>query len=166
MTAPRHVAVIDIGKTNAKLALVDLASRTEIAALRQPNRVLSGGPYPHYDVDAIWSFILDGLATLKREHAIDAISVTTHGATAALVDASGNLALPILDYEFDGPDGMRGEYDAVRPPFSETGSPALPIGLNLGAQLFWLQRSFPKEFDRARAILMYPQFWVRKLTGV
>lgn len=166
MTAPRHVAVIDIGKTNAKLALVDLATRSELTALRQPNKVRTDGPYPHYDIDAISSFIVDGLATLTRDYPVDAISVTTHGATAVLIDSEGELVLPVLDYEFDGPDGVRGDYETVRPPFAETGSPALPIGLNLGAQLFWLSRNFPDAFARARAILMYPQFWSRRLTGV
>jgi sugar (pentulose or hexulose) kinase len=163
---PRHVAVIDIGKTNAKLALVDLEAKAEIAAVKRPNIVRTSGPYPHYDVDSLWAFIHDGLASLGREQPIDAISVTTHGATAALVDEQGGLVLPVLDYEFDGPDRLRVEYDAVRPPFSETGSPALPIGLNLGAQLFWLQRSFPAEFGRTHAILTWPQYWSRRLTGI
>lgn len=166
MTAPRHVAVVDIGKTNAKVALVDLETRTEIAARRQPNRPLKDGPYPHHDVDALWAFVLDGLASLGREHPVDAISVTTHGATAALVDARGDLVLPVLDYEFDGPDRLRDEYEAVRPPFAETGSPRLPIGLNLGAQIFWLEKSFPEAFAKLHAILCYPQFWTAKLTGV
>ncbi|MBO6719793.1 MAG: FGGY-family carbohydrate kinase [Rhizobiaceae bacterium] len=166
MTTPRHVAVIDIGKTNAKLALVDLATRTELTALKQPNRVKTDGVYPHFDIDAIWSFILDGLGKLGRDYPVGAISVTTHGATAALVDEAGELVLPVLDYEYDGPDRLRHDYDTVRPPFAETGSPALPIGLNLGAQIFWLRRSFPEEFDRTSAILMYPQFWARRLTGV
>jgi sugar (pentulose or hexulose) kinase len=168
MTAkpPRHVAVIDIGKTNAKLALVDLAAHVELISFKQPNRVRTEGAYPHHDVEALWSFMLDGLASLRRDHPVDAISVTTHGATAALTDAAGDLVLPVLDYEFDGPDKLRGAYDAVRPPFSETGSPSLPIGLNLGTQLFWLKRSFPAAFDRTHAILLYPQYWARRLTGV
>lgn len=166
MAEPRHVAVIDIGKTNAKLALVDLATRAEVTALRRPNRPLPGLPYPHHDTDALWSFILEGLASLRREHPIDAVSVTTHGATAALVDAQGGLALPVLDYEFGRPDRLRDAYDAIRPSFTESGSPGLPLGLNLGAQLFWLQRSFPEAFARTHAILTYPQFWTWKLTGI
>ena len=166
MAPPRHVAVIDIGKTNAKLALVDLEVRTEAAALRQPNRVRTDGPYPHHDVDRLWSFVLDGLASLGREFPVDAVSVTTHGATAALVDTRGDLALPVLDYEFDGPDRLREAYETIRPPFSSTGSPPLPAGLNLGAQLFWLRRSFPDAFARTRAVLTYPQYWSWKLTGV
>jgi sugar (pentulose or hexulose) kinase len=161
---PGHVAVIDIGKTNAKVALVEHG--VEKAVRRTPNAVLRGGPYPHYDTEHLWQFILGGLAELSREARIDAISVTTHGATAALTDASGGLALPIVDYEYDGPDSLAAEYDAARPPFAQTGTPRLPIGLNLGAQLFWQARAFPEDFARTAAILMYPQYWAFRLSGV
>ena len=96
MTTLRHVAVIDIGKTNAKVAVVDLQSNTEIAVRKQANHVLSGAPYPHYDVEKIWVFILSALSDLQRETSIDAISVTTHGATAALLDDAGCRILWML----------------------------------------------------------------------
>jgi sugar (pentulose or hexulose) kinase len=165
-TPPRHAAVIDIGKTNAKVALVDMGTFAEVAVRTLPNAVLRSGPYPHYDIDGIWSFVLDALRDLNREHAIDAITATTHGAACALLDAAGDLALPVLDYEHDGPDTLAAEYDAVRPLFAESGSPRLPGGLNLGAQLFWQQRRFPEAFARAAAILTYPQFWTFRLSGV
>jgi sugar (pentulose or hexulose) kinase len=161
---PHRVAVIDIGKTNAKVALVE--GGLEKAVRRTPNAVLRNGPYPHYDTERLWQFILGSLAELNREARIDAICVTTHGATAALIDSSGDLALPILDYEHDGPDALAAEYDAARPPFAETGTPRLPVGLNLGAQLFWQGRTFPEAFGRTAAILMYPQYWAFRLSGV
>jgi sugar (pentulose or hexulose) kinase len=162
----RHVAVIDIGKSNAKVALVDLTTLSEIALRRTANSPVRHAPYPHHDVEALWTFILNSLTYLDGERRIDAISITTHGATGALVDASGELVLPVLDYEFDGPNWLAADYDAVRPPFAETGTPRLPIGLNLGAQLFWQQKWFPAEFARAAAMLMYPQYWALRLTGV
>ncbi len=70
----------------------------------------------------------------------------------------------MLDYEHDGPDALAAEYDAVRPPFSETGSPRLPLGLNLGAQIFWQERRFPERFANVAAILTYPQYWTFRLT--
>ncbi|MBZ9674622.1 FGGY-family carbohydrate kinase [Mesorhizobium sp. ES1-1] len=166
MDAIRHVAVIDIGKTNAKVALVDLVTLSEVALRRMANAPLRRAPYPHHDVEALWAFILDSLASLGREQRIDAISITTHGATGALVDTSGELALPILDYEFDGPEALASDYDAIRPPFNQTGSPRLPLGLNLGAQIYWQQKQFPAEFARAARMLMYPQYWALRLTGV
>jgi len=72
----------------------------------------------------------------------------------------------VLDYEFDGPDRLAADYDAIRPPFAETGTPRLPLGLNLGAQFFWQQKRFPAEFAKAVAMLMYPQYWALRLTGI
>jgi sugar (pentulose or hexulose) kinase len=165
MRGVRHVAVIDIGKTNAKVALVDVINPGEIAIRKTANSVVRDGPYPHHDVERLWEFILDGLAVLNGEHPVDAISVTAHGATAALLGHDGRLALPVLDYEHDGPDALRDDYGAVRPSFEETGSPCLPNGLNLGAQLFWQQRSFSDTFAKVASILMYPQYWSFRLSG-
>src|SRR5215217_6323002 len=98
------VAVIDIGKTNAKVALVDLDRFEEIAVRKTANTVVSEGLYPHFDIERLWDFIISSLGELNAERSIDVISVTTHGATAVLLDADGQLALPVLDYEHTGPD--------------------------------------------------------------
>jgi L-fuculokinase len=95
---------------------------------------------------------------------ITAIVPVTHGATAALVDDKG-LVLPVPDYEYTLPGGGA-HYDAVRPAFASTLSPALPAGLNLGRQLHWLATAYPEQFARTRHILMYPQFWAWLLSGV
>lgn len=162
----RHVAVIDIGKTNAKVAMVDLEHMREIDVRTRPNLVLQDGSYPHFDIGALWEFILDSLAEISVKQPVDAISATTHGATAVLLDAQGNLALPVLDYEHPGPDTLAAEYAAARPPFEETGSPRLPGGLNLGAQIFWMARTFPDAFSRVASVITYPQYWAYRLSGV
>ena len=116
----QHIAVLDIGKTNAKVLLIDLGTGAEVMALKRPNTVLTDGPYPHFDAEGLWDFLLDGLSQLAAAHRIDGVSITTHGASGVLVDASGGLALPILDYEFTGPDRLAAEYDALRPPLTGT----------------------------------------------
>ena len=166
MTNIQRVVVIDIGKTNAKLALVDMKSLAEIAVRKIPNHILQDGPYPHFDIEALWQFILLGLREFQTQHGVDAISVTTHGACAALIDDGGKLALPVLDYEYDGYGDVTAEYDAQRPDFSETGSPHLPLGLNLAKQFFWLQKQYPQDFACVKNILMYPQYWAYRLTGI
>ena len=165
MTEPATIAVIDIGKSNAKVVLIDRQTRATIGAKSMRNAVAAGGPYPHHDVERLWRFILDALGALNHTRAVEGISITTHGATAALATDDG-LALPILDYEHGGPEETATDYDAVRPPFAETLSPRLPNGLNLGAQLFWQARTFPREFAAARYLLMYPQYWAWRLTGI
>jgi len=82
------------------------------------------------------------------------------------LDECGNLALPVLDYEFEFPRDLVEAYTAIRPPFSETLSPRLPAGLNLGAQIYFQKSTLPREFARVRTILMYPQYWVFRLSGV
>jgi len=160
-----HVAVIDIGKTNAKLALVDLATLKELAVVKRPNTVLPGPPWPRFDVDGIWDFLLGAMARFHQSHGINAISITTHGACAALIGHDGNLAAPILDYEHDGPDATAADYSAIRPPFEETGAPRLSMGLNLGAQLHWQFAEDPELRGRTAAVVTYPQYWGYRLTG-
>lgn len=162
---PSHVAVIDLGKTNSKVALVDTATATETQVIKQPAAVSSETLYPSLDHLAIEAFVLNSLRALAATHTIDAITVTTHGATAALLNEAGKLALPVLDYEFSGIDDLRIEYDQYRPPFADTGSPALPGGLNIGAQLYWQQRHHARQFSQASTLLTWPQYWVYKLTG-
>jgi len=164
MPTPATIAVIDIGKTNAKVVLIDTASATQVDVLSMPNKPVETGPYPHADVEGLWTFILASLKTLNARHGIAAVSITTHGATAALVAGDG-LALPVLDYEHAGPEETTAEYARARPDFSESYSPRLPNGLNLGAQIFWQSRTFPAEFGRVEAILTYPQYWAWRLTG-
>lgn len=161
----RRIAVLDIGKTNAKLLVVDLATGADEVLARVPNAVVRSGTYPHHDMEMLWQFALSGLK-LAATRGVDAVSITTHGAACVLVDADGGLALPMLDYEHDGPDRLASEYDAVRPEFTETGSPRLPVGLNVGAQLFWLSRAFAADFARIRHVLMLAQYWSFRLSGV
>jgi sugar (pentulose or hexulose) kinase len=161
----RHIAVIDIGKTNAKLALVRADGLEEIDVAARPNAVLRGPPYPHFDVAGHLQFLLDALGRFHQSHGIDAISITTHGACCVLLSADGSLAAPVLDYEHDGPDTTAAAYDAVRPTFAETGSPRLPHGLNIGAQIHWQFHNDPGLSDRVAHILTYPQYWGYLLTG-
>jgi sugar (pentulose or hexulose) kinase len=198
-----HIAVIDIGKTNAKLALVDGDTLAEIAVETRPNTSVKpplpssptrgervpglaasqgmtdahraplppvgrdgvGGLWPTFDLKGHWDFILHHLAAFHRAHGVDAISVTTHGASCVLLDAQGNLAAPMLDYEHPAPDDLATAYDTLRPDFAETGTARLPMGLNLAAQLHWQFATDPALKDRTAHILTYPQYWGFRLTG-
>lgn len=165
-------AVLDIGKTNVKLQLVNSGDKIHESFSRK-NIPLQDGPYPHADVAGIWQWLLATLSKVSADNAQEQITdiiITTHGATAALVDTavtdgSDGLVLPILDYEYVNINQCDTPYNAVRPVFSETLSPSLPAGLNLGRQIFWLQQSFPEAFNRATQLLMYPQYWGWRLTG-
>ena len=70
-----------------------------------------------------------------------------------------------MDYENPIPADERRRYDAQRDQFSTTGSPALPDGLNLGAQLHHLETIHPGSLDHAE-IMLWPQYWAWLLSGV
>jgi sugar (pentulose or hexulose) kinase len=160
------LAIIDIGKTNAKVVLFDVARKIEFAERRITNRVVHADPYPHYDSEGLWIFICTALAEFYQTHGFDAISITTHGASIALLDENGQLALPILDYEHSYPQDVTQAYSLIRPSFPETYSPSLSGGLNVGAQLHYQKALFPKAFANVRTILTYPQYWAFRLTGI
>ncbi|PCJ89071.1 MAG: carbohydrate kinase [Hyphomicrobiales bacterium] len=166
MKQQRYIAIIDIGKTNAKVALVDMDCLKELRVCTTPNHVVAGPPYAHYDTHALWQFICASLKTFHAEFGVDAISVSAHGATLAMVDEHGGLAGPIMDYEFSGFDDTWQAYQAHRPPFEESGSPLLPGGLNSAAQLYWIQQNCPKIWQRTKRIVTYPQYWSGHLSGV
>jgi sugar (pentulose or hexulose) kinase len=161
-----RIAVLDIGKTNAKVVVIDAKTGKEIVAVRTPNQVTTSGIYPHYDIERLWAFAVKALKTFAADPGFDAISITTHGASAVLLDAAGNLAMPALDYEHHYPDVISGAYDRLRPSFDETFSPRLSGGLNLGAQFHYQKSTFPELFANVTAIVTYPQYWAWRLSGV
>ena len=161
------VAVLDVGKTNVKVALFD-RSGALIAERSRPNAPLAPDakwPYLRLDVEMIWTFLISALKELAATAEIEAISISTHGAAGVMVDDKGP-APPPMDYEFAGFGPLLAEYDAQRPPFQETLSPRAPRGLNLGRCVYYYERRYPELFARASAFLMYPQFWLWRLTGV
>ncbi|NLS18893.1 carbohydrate kinase [Rhizobium sp. P40RR-XXII] len=165
-TAYRHIAVIDIGKTNAKVVVLDAETGAELVAVKTANSVLKSGPYPHYDIEGLWDFIVSALKGFASTPGFDAISITTHGASAVMLAADGNLAMPVLDYEHDYPQALQDAYARLRPDFSETFSPGLSVGLNVGAQIHYLKSIFPADFAHVATIVTYPQYWALRLSGI
>ena len=159
----RTTAVLDVGKTNIKLLV--FRAGTIVFRRSAPNVGRPAPPYPHVDTEAIWQFCLAALGEAAREHRIEAVIVTTHGATVTMVGES-DLAAPVMDYEYAGPDGDEPDYAPLRPPFGETLTPQMPGGLNWARQVLHIQRHHPDLFDRTRHILMYPQYFGWRLTGV
>ena len=163
----QHILIMDIGKTHVKLHVLNDENFHSEYSLQMGNKVVQGEFYPNADVDAIWNWLCTSVKAISDRYLIKKVTITTHGATAALINRNsiGNgLVLPVLDYEYEAVY-THSDYQKVRPEFSCTFSPNLPAGLNLGRQLFWLKQQFPQQFESATDILMYPQYWSWRLTG-
>lgn len=157
-------AVLDVGKTNVKLVVIG-EDGAELYAATRPNVTRPGPPYPHCDVAVLWGWLIDELAGVARHFSIDTIVPVAHGACSVLVGVD-DLAMPVLDYEHDGPDAIHDAYAAAVDPFSETLTPLLPLGLNVGKQVYWQRHAFPDQFAEARHLLMWAQYWSWRLTGI
>ncbi len=118
-----------------------------------------------FDTDRIWQWFLRCLTEICSSHQPDAIVTTTHGASAILLGQDGKL-LDLLDYESGQYQTISTEYDKLRDGYYLTGSPNLTNGLNLGRQIYWVQKQHPHIFEEVISILLYPQYWTFLLTGV
>ena len=158
------VAVLDVGKTMAKLTLWTRCGELVARETRANDRPSMDG-YRSLDVDGIDAWIGQVLRQFALLGRIGAIVPVGHGAAAAIV-RDGALVTAPMDYEEAMSAEDRRDYDRHRSPFSETGSPALPDGLNLGAQLHRLQGIRPGLLDGGSTILLWPQYWAWRLSGV
>jgi sugar (pentulose or hexulose) kinase len=163
--AHKLIAVFDVGKTNAKLSLVDPAQGRELWSVRRPNGVVENDAGRQLDVLAIEDWLLESLRAAPERQRIGVIVPIAHGAAAVLVDHAGEL-LAAPDYEDPRFNDVADEYTGLRDAYSQTFSPNLPQGLNLGRQLFHLQTRRAELFRRAAHILLYPQYWAWRLCGV
>ncbi|MDJ0683177.1 MAG: sugar kinase [Alphaproteobacteria bacterium] len=162
---PRGVAVIDAGSTNTKLFLfgpeLDLLAE-ETAPSVHPH----GPPYRWIDPAPVLGLIQAGLARFDRIAPVDMVIPCAHGSALALLDADGDLALPIMDYEAEPPTDIVEGYANLAPDFSEVFAPTNPGGLTLGRQLYWQETAFPDAFASVRTILPWGQYIAYRLTGV
>jgi sugar (pentulose or hexulose) kinase len=157
------VAVLDVGKTHAKLTLVDHTGRV-LATRTRANAAPMHDNRPALDAERIETWAIGALKAVAEAADIVAIVPVGHGAAAALV-AGDRLAAPVMDYEVAPPGEIARAYDTERDPFALTGSPRLPLGLNLGQQLFWQERLYPDVWPARAQALLWPQYWAWRFSG-
>jgi L-fuculokinase len=159
------IAVLDVGKTNAKLILVEAVSGEIAWSIERRSTPVVRAGIRELPVAGIERWLLSGLASAPHKERIRALVPVAHGAAAVLVSSSGETLLA-PDYEDPVFDTVGESYRPLRDSFEATFSPFLPLGLNLGRQLYYLREQHPQLWNSAAAVLMYPQFWAWRLCGV
>lgn len=157
-------AVLDIGKSNAKLSVIDMRDGREVFAERRPNTPRTGGPLLELDIEGLEHWMRDALARAPDRGKIGAIVPVAHGASCVMLDQGGNVLLA-PDYEDPRLADNLG-YEALRDPFALTLSPSLPLGLNLGRQVHHAATRLPELFAAVRWIVAYPQYWAWRFSGI
>ena len=146
MPAPATVLVLDIGKTNAKAVLVDggdagrdrradhaepAAARAALSALPTPRRSGGSSSTPARTMQARHGVGRDRGHRARRDGGAGRRGRAGWRCRSSTTSTPARTSSPPTT-------------TPPRPAFEETGSPRLPAGLNLGAQLFWQFRRFPE----------------------
>jgi sugar (pentulose or hexulose) kinase len=165
--ATRYVAVIDIGKTNKKVHIYD----AELSLVEERSRSFESverDGIPWVPSEEIEEWLLDTLSELGARYAISLISITTHGATFACVNADGELAIPVVDYTYEPGDAFHEQFHAlVGAPEQlqrETATQALPSLLNVAQGVYFFQTRMPEAWKNVHQVLFYPQYLAFRLT--
>jgi sugar (pentulose or hexulose) kinase len=160
--------VIDIGKSHAKLLMVDDAGTVVERHGSNNASVMSPLGYPALDVFGLEAWMAQTLSASTHTRHCTKVITSTHGAALVALGDEG-LAWEPMDYEHDAlaasPQLAQAFADASDP-FDLSLSPALPAGLNAARQLFAVQHLYPQAWQRTRCILPYPQYWAWLLCGV
>lgn len=162
MTLQATFLIVDIGKTLSKVTAWTRDGRMLDRRVR-PNEVCVQDGIRRLDVEGIGTWLRATLAAFS-DHPVEAIVPVAHGAGIVALGADGPLFAP-FDYEQAIPDDVMAAYRKERDPFAVTGSPTLPDGLNIGSQLYWMERLHPKEMAQA-TLVPWAQYWAWFLSGV
>ncbi|MEM6898898.1 MAG: hypothetical protein AAF583_03890 [Pseudomonadota bacterium] len=158
----QNFIVIDAGKTHVRAFLCGDDDLQLLSEINTPSYY--EGPVRCLDISNIETWLLETLSGIKEKDQVSAIIPVTHGAAFAILGPDGKRKAPVIDYEALISERISQTYSALRPAFCDTGSPELPLGLNLGRQLEWARElgwMEPKD-----CLVPYPQYFASFLSGV
>ncbi len=161
------IAVLDVGKTNKKVSLYSRAF--EVVATERTT--LETVDYEGLEAERPLELIewFEGvLKSFSADYAVEAISITTHGATCAVLDAQGDLVHPVISYTSakgaEVQEAFHSEFGSPEELHRPTGTPDLGF-VNLAKALYYLKTRKPEAWKRAKHVLFYPQYLGYLLTG-
>ena len=158
------IGILDVGKTHTKFIVADADSGRIAAQHEQASRSIQGPFIRALDVVGIERWLRETLAAYPDRASLEALVPVAHGAAAVLLDSEGQVNFA-PDYEDHAFELVAEPYRTQRDLFADTFSPFLPLGLNLGRQLFFLESRHAMQFKRIQSCLLYPQYWAWRLCG-
>ncbi len=158
------IGILDVGKTHTKFIVANSDSGRIAAQHERPSRSVEGSVIGALDVVGIERWLRETLSAFPDKAAIEALVPVAHGAAAVLLDSEDQVHFA-PDYEDHAFELVAETYRTQRDPFAETFSPFLPLGLNMGRQLYYLESCHAPQFKRIQSCLLYPQYWAWRLCG-
>ncbi|MVT08906.1 FGGY-family carbohydrate kinase [Chitinophaga tropicalis] len=164
------IAILDIGKTNKKLFLVDEHYRIvwERGACFEETADEDGDACE--DIHLLTRWVRESLDELTHlpGYTVKALNFSTYGASLVYLDADGQVLTPLYNYLKSYPEdlsaGFYSQYGQQSQLCSETASPALG-SLNSGLQFYRLKHQQPALYSRVKYALHLPQYISYLVTG-
>jgi sugar (pentulose or hexulose) kinase len=161
------VAVLDVGKTNKKLAVYD----RDFNVLDEERTTLETKDHNGLEVESseeLVAWLKGSLKSLASKFTIRSVAITAHGATYVLLDGQGKLAHPVISYtcpkgadvqeEFYQQYGNRDSLHRL------TCSPDLGFA-NLAKSMYYVKTRLPEAWANCRHALFYSSYLAYELTG-
>jgi L-fuculokinase len=161
------VAVLDVGKTNKKLVAysptLDVIESERVSIDTREWRGLEID-----DTDAMLEWLRGALSKFAARYDVRAIAISGHGATFALLDDRGGLALPVISYTSERGADIQDEFYET---FGDTRTlhrktATADIGFANMAKVFhYTKTRFAEEFARVDRGVFWGPYFAHALTG-
>ena len=164
------IAVLDVGKTNKKVIIYDLAFMClDIASKMFEEVVSKADDMTVEQPEQVYNWFVEVLKEFASQYNIKAVSVTTHGAFGVCLDEDGNITCPPFAYtNTPGEEFCNSFYDSygTRSELQQqTATAEIGEMVNFAKIVHYWNVNYPAEMNCTKYILMYPQYFGFKLTG-
>jgi len=166
----RYYLAIDIGASSGRHIMGWIENgRMQLKEIhRFENRQREANGHLVWDMDNLWNGILDGLKACKKENMIpETVGIDTWGVDYVLLDKDGRLVGDAVAYRDNRTVDMDKElikYISEEELYKRTGIQKQPF--NTIYQLLALKKESPEQLEKADSLLMIPDYFNYKLTGV
>ncbi len=166
----KYFLAIDIGASSGRhiIGWVENGRMQLKEVHRFENRQLQKNGHLIWDMDNLWKGIIDGLKACKKEGMIpETVGIDTWAVDYVLLDADGELIGDAVAYRDGRTEGVDSEVYKLVPEeelYRRTGIQKQPF--NTIYQLMALKKEKPEELEKAESLLMIPDYFGYKLTGV
>jgi sugar (pentulose or hexulose) kinase len=159
------IAILDIGKTNKKLFLIDEHYKIVWERCETFPETIDEDGDACEDVALLTRWVKENLKTLPEQFTVKAFNFSTYGASLVYLDETGEVIAPLYNYLKPYPETVQQQFlDSYGEITWETASPALG-SLNSGLQLYRLKQLQPSLYNKIKYALHLPQYISYLVTG-
>lgn len=170
MAGKAVVAIIDVGKTNKKIFLLDENYHIVYERTAKFAETVDEDGDNCENIESLKRSLFDYLKQVMAmpEYDVRAVNFSTYGASFVYLDEEGKELTPLYNYLKVFPEGLEKQfyenYGGKKAVSTATASPVLG-SLNSGLQVYRLKHEQPDKYAQLKAAVHLPQYLSFLLTG-